>query len=64
MVTRARDFPPPFRPADFVGAPTDPEDERIDVGVLVVGAGPAGLACAIRFGQLLEAHPDVAEGLG
>ena len=26
--------------------------------------GPAGLACAIRFGQLLEEHPDVAERLG
>ena len=32
--------------------------------MLVVGAGPAGLACAIRFGQLLEEHPDVAERLG
>ncbi|HXR12438.1 MAG TPA: electron-transfer flavoprotein:ubiquinone oxidoreductase, partial [Gaiellaceae bacterium] len=31
---------------------------------LVVGAGPAGLACAIRFGQLLEEHPDVAQRLG
>jgi electron-transferring-flavoprotein dehydrogenase len=29
-----------------------------------VGAGPAGLACAIRLGQLLEEHPDVAERLG
>ena len=32
--------------------------------MLIVGAGPAGLACAIRFGQLLEEHPDVAEQLG
>ena len=32
--------------------------------MLVVGAGPAGLACAIRFGQLLEEHPEVAERLG
>jgi electron-transferring-flavoprotein dehydrogenase len=29
-----------------------------------VGAGPAGLACAIRLGQLLEEHPDMAERLG
>jgi electron-transferring-flavoprotein dehydrogenase len=29
-----------------------------------VGAGPAGLACAIRLGQLLGEHPDVAERLG
>ena len=34
--------------------PSDPADERIEVGVLIVGAGPAGLACAIRLGQLLE----------
>ena len=32
--------------------------------MLVVGAGPAGLACAIRFGQLLEEHPEIAERLG
>src|SRR5262249_14068504 len=36
----------------------------IDVGVLIVGAGPGGLACAIRLGQLLEEAPDVAERLG
>jgi len=63
-VSRASDFPPPFDPRDFVAEPTDPADERIEVGVLVVGAGPAGLACAIRLGQLLEEHPDVAERLG
>ena len=34
-----------------------PGDERIEVGVLIVGAGPAGLACAIRLGQLLEERP-------
>src|SRR5581483_6462097 len=49
---------------DFVAEPSDPADERIEVGVLVVGAGPAGLACAIRLGQLLEEHPEVAERLG
>ena len=32
--------------------------------MLIVGAGPAGLACAIRLGQLLEEHPEVAERLG
>jgi electron-transferring-flavoprotein dehydrogenase len=63
-VTRPAEFPPPFDPRDFVAAPTDPVDERIEVGVLVVGAGPAGLACAIRFGQLLEERPEVAEQLG
>ncbi len=64
MKVRASDFPPPFVAAEFVGEPTDPVDERIEVGVLIVGAGPAGLACAIRLGQLLEQHPEVAERLG
>ena len=58
------DFPPPFRTSDYATPPTDPEDERIEVGLLVVGAGPAGLACAIRFGQLVEDAPDIRERLG
>ena len=42
---RPSDFPPPVDPvAEFVTAPTDPEDERIEVGVAIVGGGPAGLA--------------------
>jgi electron-transferring-flavoprotein dehydrogenase len=47
-----------------VSHPVDPDDARIEVGVLVVGAGPAGLACAIRFGQLLADDPATAERLG
>ena len=35
---------------EFVAAPEAAEDERIDVGVLFVGGGPAGLAGAIRLG--------------
>jgi len=58
------DFPPPFDWREFVAEPTDPADERIDVGVLIVGGGPAGLSAAIRVGQLLEEHPEVAEHLG
>ena len=58
------DFPPPFDAQEFVAAPSDPPEERIDVGVLIVGAGPAGLACAIRLGQLLEESPEMAERLG
>ena len=63
-MSRPSNFPPPFEAGDYVVEPTDPEDERIEVGVLIVGGGPAGLACAIRLGQLLEEHPKVAERLG
>jgi electron-transferring-flavoprotein dehydrogenase len=58
------DFPPPVSARDFIAEPTDPADERIEVGILIVGAGPAGLACAIRLGQLVEESPELAERLG
>jgi electron-transferring-flavoprotein dehydrogenase len=61
---RASEFPPPYRPSEFLAEPTDAPDERIEVGVLVVGAGPAGLAFAIRFGQLLSEDSALAESLG
>jgi len=61
---RPGDYPPPVGPGEFVTEPSDPADERIEVGVLIVGAGPAGLACAIRLGQLLEEQPEIAEKLG
>ena len=61
---RPADFPPPFSSAEAIGAPTDAPDERIEVGILIVGGGPGGLACAIRLGQLLEEHPEVRERLG
>ncbi len=61
---RPADYPPPFSPSEVIAPPTDPVAERIEVGVLIVGAGPAGLACAIRLGQLLEESPETAERLG
>lgn len=61
---RPADYPPPFSPSEAIAAPTDPSDERIEVGVLIVGGGPAGLACAIRLGQLLEESPETAARLG
>ena len=63
-MARPVDFTPAIGATDAVGAPTDPPEERIDVGVVIVGAGPGGLACAIRLGQLLEEHPGVRERLG
>ena len=58
-------YPPPVdSEAEFVSAPTDPEDDRIEVGVAIVGGGTAGLACAIRLLQLLENDPETMERLG
>jgi electron-transferring-flavoprotein dehydrogenase len=59
------DYPPPVDPArEFVGPPTDPGQDRIEVGVGIVGGGPAGLACAIKLMQLLEHEPELTEKLG
>jgi electron-transferring-flavoprotein dehydrogenase len=65
MPVAPAEFPPPVDPAaDYVTEPIDPEDERIEVGVAIVGGGPAGLACAIKTMQLLESEPELAEKLG
>jgi electron-transferring-flavoprotein dehydrogenase len=65
MPVAPAEFPPPVNPAEeFVGPPTDPTEERIEVGIAIVGGGPAGLACAIRAAQLLESEPELAEKLG
>ena len=64
MSVRPADFPPPWSVGEAFRPPTDPPDERIEVGFLIVGAGPAGLAAAIRLGQLMEEDPATAELLG
>jgi electron-transferring-flavoprotein dehydrogenase len=64
MTVRPADFPPPFDPEEFIAEPSDPLEERIAVGALVVGAGPAGLAAAIRLAQLLEERPQLRERFG
>jgi electron-transferring-flavoprotein dehydrogenase len=65
VATAPSEFPPPVDPAEeFVGPPSDPEDERIEVGVAIVGGGPAGLACAIRLSRLLAEDEALTESLG
>jgi electron-transferring-flavoprotein dehydrogenase len=65
MQVEPAEFPPPVKPAEeFIAPISDPEDERIEVGVAIVGGGPAGLACAIKVMQLLENEPELTEKLG
>jgi electron-transferring-flavoprotein dehydrogenase len=59
------EFPPPVDSLkEFVKHGLDDEDERIDVGVVIVGGGTAGLACANRLLQLLADDPELMESLG
>ena len=59
------EFPPPVDSVgEFIKRELDPEDERIDVGVAIVGGGTAGLACANRLLQLLGDDPEAMEKLG
>jgi electron-transferring-flavoprotein dehydrogenase len=63
------DYPPPVDPqGEFIKRELDAEDERIEVGVAIVGGGTAGLATANRLLQLLDADAkaggDLLERLG
>jgi electron-transferring-flavoprotein dehydrogenase len=62
VALRPANYPPPFNPSEAIGSPTD--SDPIEVGIAIVGAGPAGLACAIRLGQLLEEDAALRERLG
>jgi electron-transferring-flavoprotein dehydrogenase len=59
------EFPPPVDPVkEFIKRGLDGEDERIDVGVAIVGGGTAGLSCANRLLQLLADDEPLMERLG
>jgi electron-transferring-flavoprotein dehydrogenase len=59
------EFPPPVDPVgEFVKRGLDDEEERIDVGVAIIGGGTAGLACANRLLQLLGDDESLMESLG
>jgi electron-transferring-flavoprotein dehydrogenase len=49
---------------EFIKRGLDPEDELIEVGVVIVGGGTAGLACANRLMQLLADDEAMLERLG
>ncbi|MHB8657258.1 MAG: electron transfer flavoprotein-ubiquinone oxidoreductase [Solirubrobacteraceae bacterium] len=59
------EFPPRVDSVgEFIKRDLDGEDERIDVGVLIVGGGTAGLATANWLLQLLGDDPELMESLG
>jgi electron-transferring-flavoprotein dehydrogenase len=59
------EYPPPVSsPEEFIKRELDSEDERIEVGVAIVGGGTAGLACANRLVQLLGDDEETMERLG
>jgi electron-transferring-flavoprotein dehydrogenase len=59
------DYPPPIdTQQELIKRELDGEDERIDVGVAIVGGGTAGLACANRLMQLLADDPQMLAQLG
>lgn len=64
METRPSDFPPPVQKGEFIAAPQASGDDVIEVGVLFIGGGPAGLAGAIRLAKELQDKPEVLEALG
>jgi electron-transferring-flavoprotein dehydrogenase len=64
-MSASSEFPPPVDPVgEFVKRGLDDEEERIDVGVAIIGGGTAGLACANRLLQLLGDDESLMESLG
>ncbi len=64
MPTFPSDYPPAYDPTSAVDAPNAPVDLQIPAGVAIVGGGAAGLACAVKLGQLLQNDPESLEKLG
>jgi electron-transferring-flavoprotein dehydrogenase len=65
VAARPADFPPPIdTQRELIKRELDGEEDRIDVGVAIVGGGTAGLACANRLLQLLADDPGTMERLG
>jgi electron-transferring-flavoprotein dehydrogenase len=64
LVIPAAFQPPVDSQKEFIKRELDSEDERIEVGVAIVGGGPAGLSCANRLLQLLADEPELTERLG
>src|ERR1700716_300805 len=59
------EYPPPVKsPDEFIKRQLDAEDERIEVGVAIVGGGTAGRACASGLLQLLAEDEAMLERLG
>src|SRR5919197_2389969 len=59
------DYPPPVDPVhEFVKRELDAEDDRIEVGVAIVGGDPTGLACANGVLQLLAGDEALTGRLG
>ena len=59
------DYPPPVDSRrEFIRREIEGEDDRIEVGVAIIGGGTAGLACANRLMALLAADEATAERLG
>jgi electron-transferring-flavoprotein dehydrogenase len=59
------DYPPAVDSRrEFIRRELDAPDDRIDVGVAIVGGGTAGLACANRLLALLAEDPQTSERLG
>src|SRR4051812_12650296 len=64
LVIPAAFAPPVDSTQEFIKRELDDEDERIEVGVAIVGGGPAGLACAHRLLQRLADERELRERLG